>query len=137
MARMVAVQMFYRQSFDNASAMTLLQDFKLNGPMLDDDEDWVDADKDLLATIIQGYAKHKGLVDEMLRARTTQEQQNEPMLVAILKPGIYEIIHNTKTPKAIIISDYMNVASGFFEGRETALINGVLDQVGKLARPEG
>lgn len=137
MARMVAVQLFYSQNFDAISAKTLLQNFKTNGPLLDADIDWVDVDKDLLAAIIIGYEAHKGLVDEMLHARTTPEQQNELMITSILRPAIYEIIHNTKTPKAVIISDYMNVASGFFEGRETALINGVLDQVGKLARPEG
>ncbi len=136
MARLVAVQMFYRRNFATMTAKSLLAEFKETGPMLDSDVEWVDVDKDLLVTIIQGYEAHQGLVDEMLNARVTPDQAAEPLLGAILRPAIYELLFNTKTDVPIIISEYLSVADSFFEGRETALVNGVLDQVGKLARPK-
>jgi len=136
MARLVAAQLFYRQNFGKVSAKKLLEEFRETGPMLDSEIEWVDVDKDLLVNIIQGYENHKGLVDEMLAARLSADQASEPMLNAVLKPGIYELLFNTTTDVPLIISEYLTIADSFFEGRETALINGVLDQVGKLARPK-
>lgn len=136
MARLIAVQMFYRSNFAAMDAKKLLAEFKETGPMLDSDIEWVDVDKDLLVNIIQGYEAHQGLVDEMLNARVNADQANDPMLGSILRPAIYELLFNTNTDVPVIISDYLSVTDSFFEGRETALVNGVLDQVGKLARPK-
>lgn len=135
MARLIAVQLLYRQAFEPVTTHTLLAEFKNNPSFLDEDVEWVDPDLDLLNAVVQGVDQHKALIEEMLHARITEEQKSETLIAAILRAGIYELIYNTDTPVGVVISDYLSVASAFFDGRETALINGVLDQVGKMARP--
>lgn len=53
--------------------------------------------------------------------------QNLDILIkSILRAGIAEQITSTKTNKSIITSEYTNIASKFFTGRQTSFINGVL-----------
>lgn len=134
MARLIAVQLLYRQSFEHVTAQKLLADYKKTGPILEDDEEWVDPDLDLLNKIVGGIGEHSGVIEEMLRARVTEEQAAEPIIGAILRCGLFEIVYRPEVDLGIIISDYLTVASSFFEGRETALVHGVLDQAGKLVR---
>ncbi len=134
MARLIAVQMLYRQSFEKITPQKLLAEFKANGPTLDEDQDFVDPDLDLLNKILTGIGEHTGVVEEMLSARVTPEQAAEPIIGSILRCGIFEIVYHPDIEAGIIISDYLTVGSSFFDGRETALINGVLDQASKLVR---
>lgn len=136
MARLVAVQLLYRQAMEPIAAKDLLEEYKANPDMLDHEEELVTPDAGLLGTLVMGVSDKRGMIDEMLNARITKEQASEPIIASILRCGIFELLFNTQTPVAVIISDYLNVAAAFFEGRETALINGVLDKVAKLARPE-
>lgn len=135
MARLVAVQLLYKQQMEPVSAKDLLAEYKNNGGMLQGEDELVEPDPVLLNTLVQGVNDKRGLVDEMLNARVTKEQASEPIISSILRCGIFELLFNNQTPVAVIISDYLNVASAFYEGRETALINGVLDKAAKLARP--
>lgn len=135
MARLIAVQLLYRQAFEPVTTQKLLAEFKNNPSFLDEDIEWVDPDLDLLNTIIQGVDQHGALIEEMLHARITEDQKSETLIAAILRAGIYELIYQTETPVGIVISDYLTISASFFDGRETALINGVLDQVGKMTRP--
>ena len=54
----------------------------------------------------------------------------DPLLQAILLAGGSELLIK-KTPAAVIISEYVDVSHGFFEGSEPTLINGVLDTLSK------
>lgn len=135
MARLVAVQLLYRQAMEPIAAKSLLEEYKTNPDMLDQDQEMVSPDPTLLGTLVMGVEAKRGMVDEMLAARITKEQMNEPIIASILRCGIFELLFNTETPVEVIISDYLNVAAAFFEGRETALVNGVLDKAAKLARP--
>lgn len=134
MARLIAVQMLYRQSFEKITPQKLLAEYKKTGPILEDSEEWVDPDLDLLNGILSGLGAHGGVVEEMLSARVSAEQAAEPIIGAILRAGIYEIVYHPEIDAGIIISDYLTVTASFFDNRETALINGVLDQAAKLVR---
>jgi N utilization substance protein B len=58
----------------------------------------------------------------------------EPLLTAILVCGTYELLAHPEIDAPIIISDYLHVTHGFFEGSESKLVNGILDALAKEVR---
>ena len=56
------------------------------------------------------------------------------MLHAILLAGAYEILARTDIPPRVVISEYIDLAHAFFDGREPAMVNGVLDRLAHVVR---
>ena len=53
----------------------------------------------------------------------------DKLLVSIFRSAIYEILFSDNVTKKIVISEYLLIANHFFGNNETALINGVLDNL--------
>ena len=59
----------------------------------------------------------------------------DPMVRAILKVGIAEIIEaQSPAPTPVLISEYVEITKGFFEDKESAYINKVLDMAAKTLK---
>lgn len=59
----------------------------------------------------------------------------EAVLRAILRAGAYELAFLKDVPARVVISEYVEVAHGFYSEDEPGLINAVLDAVGRAVRP--
>ncbi len=55
----------------------------------------------------------------------------DKLLISIFRSAIYEILFSDNVTKKIVISEYLLIANRFFGNNETALINGVLDNLQK------
>jgi len=53
---------------------------------------------------------------------------------AILRAGAYELIARPDVPLGSVISEYVDVAHAFYDKRESAFVNGILDGIAKDAR---
>ena len=53
----------------------------------------------------------------------------DKLLISIFRSAIYEILFSNDVTKKIVISEYLLIANRFFGNSETALINGVLDNL--------
>ena len=53
----------------------------------------------------------------------------DKLLISIFRSAIYEILFSDNVTKKIVISEYLLIANRFFGSNETALINGVLDNL--------
>ena len=53
----------------------------------------------------------------------------DKLLISIFRSAIYEILFSSDASKKIVISEYLLIANRFFGNNETALINGVLDNL--------
>ena len=53
----------------------------------------------------------------------------DKLLISIFRSAIYEILFTNDASKKIVISEYLLIANRFFGNNETALINGVLDNL--------
>ena len=54
----------------------------------------------------------------------------------LLRAGAYELSERPAVPARVVISEYLAVADAFFSAKEPALVNGVLDRIGRALRPE-
>ena len=59
----------------------------------------------------------------------------ETLLACILRAGAHELADRPDTPARVVISEYVDLADAFYGDKETGLINGVLDRLGRELRP--
>ena len=134
-ARLAAVQVLYQMHLNNQDAKTVVREFRKHriGFALDGDV-FVPADFDLLEEIVTGVAERAADIEVIAdKALVDKKGDVETLLKSILRAGIGELLQG-KIDAGIIINDYLNVTSGFYDGGETKIVNAVLDKVAKSVR---
>ncbi len=143
LARLVAVQALYQASFEQEELSVILhrclEDVSAG---LNDEEGEGEVivekpDATLLLQIVHGVMDHRVILDEMVAGALSEKLASgrmEALLKAILLAGVFELHHHAKIATGIIISDYVDVAHAFFNAKEPALVNAVLDRLGKTLR---
>jgi N utilization substance protein B len=134
-ARLFAVQAVY-QAIQNKVAPSKLYDEYINhriGMDLEDGE-MVSPDQPLFRDILSGSTERWGDLQQIIKARLKSSTEIEPLLTSILICGAYELLAHKDIDSPIIITDYLDITSSFFEGSEPKLVNGVLDALSKELR---
>ena len=138
-ARLAAVQVLYQMDLVGVAPRVALGEFATHRVGQDLDGDlYVEPDMALLNGIVEGVAERQADIDAMLSASLQGHalERLELLLRAILRAGSFEILAHADVHPRIAINDYMNVAHGFFGGREPAMVNGVLDRIARDLRPD-
>lgn len=133
-ARLLAVQAVYQGLQLKVPPATLMDEYTQHraGMELDGNE-MVQPDGVLFTGILKGVTERWADLQQLITPRL-KDASVEPLMTAILLCGAYEILAHNDLDAPIIISDYLHVTHGFFEGSESKLINGVLDAVAKDLR---
>ncbi len=154
-ARLAAVQALYEMDVAGADADDVLEEFLQKRwrlgrageapegggegletpdsgeePLTDPDEEW-------LGDLVHGVATQReeldGFIGQALSSGWTVDKL-ETLLRVILRAGAYELAKKPDVPAAVVITEYLDVAHAFFEGKETGLVNGVLDHLARKLR---
>ncbi len=135
-ARLMAVQAIYQRGITPNDAASLTAEYAAHRSGMDiDGEKAVEPDSDLLKSIIFGvYEKEDDLSNLITQNRGETAGTLDPLLQACLLCGAYELAFEQVTDFPIIISDYVEVAKAFYDGKEPGLVNAVLDSVRKAVR---
>lgn len=137
-ARLAAVQALYQREMAGTPVPHLLTEFHAHrlGEVVDDAE-LAAPDAAFFQDIVAGAAARGAEIDALIAPRLAEgwalDRLDRPMR-AILRAGVYELIARPDVPVGSVISEYLNVAHAFYERRETAFVNGVLDAVAKEVR---
>jgi len=102
-------------------------------------ENYGEADRSLFVDIVRGASSRQEDIDPMLSSALSDEwplPRLETILRAILRAGTYELLARPDIPPRVIISEYVDVAHAFFAGKEPAMVNGVLDKLAHVLRPD-
>jgi N utilization substance protein B len=98
----------------------------------------VEADAALFTNIVLGVAERRYDLTEIVNSnrpkRDGGEFPDEPLLMAVMLCGTYELLARQDIDFPLIISSYVDVAGAFFQGNEPKLVNGVLDSARKVLR---
>ena len=137
-ARLAAVQALYQHDMEGTPLARLLKEFhdhRLGATI--EDEQYHEAEADFFDDIVLGVDARKSDIDEIIGKRLaegwTLERLDRPMR-ALLRAGIYELIARKDVPVGSVISEYIDVAHAFYDKKESAFVNGLLDAVAKEAR---
>lgn len=137
-ARLAAVQALYQQEMEKTPLRALLHEFHHHrlGATIEDVE-YVDAEVEFFDDIVTGVDARREEIDRLIASKLAKgwslERLDKPMR-QILRAGAYELLARADVSVGSVISEYVDVAHAFYDKRETAFVNGLLDAVAKEAR---
>ncbi len=141
-ARLTAVQALYQLAMSGGTTEEIIGQFganEANGRSEEGDEVIAQADNVLFAELVRGTSAEMAAIDEMVSSCLDDAwpvERMEVLLRAILRCGAYELFSQPTVPARVVISEYIRVADAFFEGKEPALVNAVLDKLAHVQRPD-
>lgn len=138
-ARLAAVQALYQLDLAPAAVEGVIAEFVAErlGKEIEGDM-YRQADAHWFAEIVRGCSRMTADIDRELSALMTREQaiqRLEPLLRATLRAAAFELMAHADVPARVAIDEYMEVAGAFFGPSESALVNGVLDNLARKLRP--
>jgi N utilization substance protein B len=77
-------------------------------------------------------------LDELISGALTDGQEIDRLdviLRIIMRAGAFEMFSLPRVPARVVINEYVDVANAFYDEGEPALVNGVLDRIGRILRP--
>ncbi|MDX9689242.1 MAG: transcription antitermination factor NusB [Proteobacteria bacterium] len=143
LARLSAVQALFQSAYEEESVDEILARMALEGQTFLNDEELEGEDIpetpdiDLMRALVLGVVEHQPALEEVLDAALGEDRSKERMeklLKTILIAGIYELYYCPEVASGIIINDYVDVTRAFFQGKESKLVNALLDRIGKKLR---
>jgi N utilization substance protein B len=138
-ARLAAVQALYQHEMEETPIPRLLHEFHLHrlGATIEGVE-YADAEVDFFDDVVSGVHARAAELDDLISARLAKDwalnRLDRPMR-QILRAGAYELVARADVPTGSIISEYVDVAKAFYDKKEAAFVNGLLDAVAKDVRP--
>jgi N utilization substance protein B len=142
MARLGAVQALYQMEHSGQgvdAAVREFQQYRLGGEL--DGEAIREADDAFFEDLVKGVVQTQRRIDPYIQRRLREGwtlTRLDATARAILRCGLYELIRRPDVPKAVVIDEYVEIASSFFGEGETEprFVNGVLDASAKEIRAD-
>lgn len=139
-ARLYAVQALFQMEAANSSADRVMGEFRQFRIGIDDDDGMQpEADDALFSRIVDDAVTWQSRIDRSTDRALVEKwpiDRIDPVLRALFRAAGAELMTD-KTPAKVAISEYVRLAEAFFpQGRESKLVNAVLDHVARQLRPE-
>ena len=95
------------------------------------------ADKNHLIKILKGVTKNQKDIDLNINDNLIgwSLSRIDSVSRAILRSALYELRECNDIPVKVVINEYIEISKSFFEGDEPNFINGILDKISKIYRP--
>ncbi len=137
-ARLAAVQALYQMDLGGVPLEDVIAEFETYrfGQELDG-ERYRDADRAFFREIVGGVVREQRDLDPAIAAALAPDwplTRIDATLRAVLRAGALELKMRRDVPAKVVISEYVDVAKAFYEGEVPAMVNGVLDALGRQLR---
>jgi N utilization substance protein B len=139
-ARLAAVQALYQMEIGGKGVIDALAEFEafwmgreVEGVQFGEAESAFF--RDILAGTVREQGRIDRTIDEALAAGWPLTRI-EAVLRAILRAGTYELLYRRDVPARAAISEYVEIAHGFYGEDEPGLVNGVLDGIARRERSD-
>jgi len=139
-ARLAAVQALYEMDMVGAPADAVLAEFMAKRWRLgagEAEDVMAEPDAGWLADLVNGVSAGAEELDNAIAPALSPDLaigRLETLLRVLLRAGAYELTAKPDVPAAAVIDEYVEVANAFFDGKEAALVNGVLDRLARQVR---
>ena len=137
-ARLAAVQALYQMDLAETDLAAVIEEFKAHR-LGDDGENGTaaQADPEHFAGLLKGVVRRQRDIDPMIDRQLAEGwrlTRIDSIVRAILRAAAFELMELADVPARVVISEYVEVAHAFFEGDESKVVNGVLDQLARKLR---
>jgi transcription antitermination protein NusB len=138
-ARLAAVQALYQMDVSGKGVIDALAEFEAfwMGREVEGIA-FQPSDPDFFRSILSGVVENQRPIDQRIDAALAAGwplTRIEAVLRAILRAGAFELMFRKDVPVRVVISEYVDVAHGFYGEDEPGLVNAVLDAVAREVRP--
>ncbi|MCP4314653.1 MAG: transcription antitermination factor NusB [Hyphomicrobiales bacterium] len=139
-ARLAAVQALYQMDIGGTGVLEVVSEYEVHrlGKELDGDL-YRQADAAWFRAIVSGVVEQQRTLDPLIRTSLTEDwplSRLDSTLRAILRAGAYELTNRKDVPIAVIVTEYVDIGSAFFDEDEPKLINAVLDRIARRVRAQ-
>ena len=123
-ARELALQMLYQHDLSGNSADAVIGTFE-------DLQKSKANTREFATRIFRGTLDHLAQIDEMIVAQADNWRLERMAVVDrnIIRMSVYEFLHETDTPKLVIIDEAIEIAKKFGTQKSSQFINGILDGI--------
>ena len=138
-ARLAAVQALYQMDLAGAGLNDILAQFESHwlGREVEGAQ-YLPAEAAFFRGIVTGVVAAQRdldpLIDDALAGKWPLKRI-ETILRSALRAGAYELVKHADIPARVIVSEYVDIAHAFVDRTETGMVNAVLDQLARQARP--
>jgi len=139
-SRLAVVQALYQMELsgqDSEAALREFIDHRL-GHEIEGDQ-YAEADEKYFAELVRGVVARQDEIDGALASYLVKDwpfDRIDSTMRAIMRAAAFELIAHPQVPARVIVHEYMNVATAFFEdGEETAFLGGLLNRMARELRP--
>jgi N utilization substance protein B len=138
-ARLAATQALYQMEVGGASLPDILSEFEAHwiGQEVEGDQ-YNPAEVSFFRDIVSGVLDDQVAIDRGVDAALAEGwplKRVEALMRAILRAGYYELLSRRDVPARVAIKEYVDVAGAFYGQDESGMINAVLDNLARKARP--
>lgn len=139
-ARVSAVQALYQIELSGTPVDTVVREF-VKFRLTATDESGIEGAKDsgLFIEIVRGASARRKELDEMIvsvLAKGWSIERMDRVLLQILRAAAYELMARKDIPPRVTITQYVDVARAFFDGKEPGFVNGALDKLAHVLRAD-
>ncbi len=137
-ARLAAVQALYQMDVAGTGLLettTEYEEFRLGREI--DGAQYREADPAWFRAILSGVVGHQKSIDPVINRALPDDwplSRLDSTLRAILRAGTFELAHRPDVPSAVVVTEYVDVASAFYDNQEPGLVNGALDRIARQIR---
>jgi transcription antitermination protein NusB len=137
-ARLAAVQALYQMDLAGTGLNDILAEFESHWIGREvEGEQYLPAQKAFFRDIVTGVVREQRALDPLVDAALAKGwplKRIEAVLRAILRAGAYELKARSDVPARVVVSEYADVAAAFVGAEETAMVNAVLEDLGRQLR---
>ena len=93
--------------------------------------------KKFIKDVVNGTIERKDLIQDIIDTELREdinENKTELMLKLMIMAAIYEFMFMHKTPKNVIINEYIKVADFFVQESQKSFLNAILEKISKVSR---
>jgi transcription antitermination protein NusB len=93
--------------------------------------------KKFIKDVVSGTLERIELIEETINNHLKEDiklEKTDKLLKIILFAGVFELLFKHKTPKNVVISEYVAASEFFLERAQIKYLNAILDKISKLIR---
>ncbi|MDI3324716.1 transcription antitermination factor NusB [Pontibacterium granulatum] len=129
-ARSFALQALYQWQIAGQPVNEIDAQFRV-----DNEAEMRNTDKRLFSELLTGVASRKSELDEQFKPFLDRELDDlDPVELAVLRIGAYELIHRLEVPYRVAINESVELAKIFGATESHRYVNGVLDKLAQRVR---
>ena len=95
--------------------------------------------KKFIKDVVSGTLERTELIEETIINYIGEDiklEKTDKLLKIILFAGVFELLFMHKTPKNVVISEYIGASEFFLERAQIKYLNAILDKISKLIRKD-